>query len=345
MYPLHRYLPNVFGSYRMDIEDEGPKEVIIRKLPDDIEAFKKAAEKSPTGVPVKTKVKPFNSNKVRSREDDLFEMREKAPPPPSYDIHFLQHASQAITEQPPNVRLVDDFTRAEVTSPHVWIKDRPSDWDDTIETHQIYNPGMTNTVKEVVLPREEEIRHPAGRNIQEVSLAGQPVPHPLQIPMRLPATNNMTNTIKPDPRHDIARERKKLVEERMQMRESASKKRRSKARKLMNLVTNRARVASIMNSNTKEEVVPTRTSGILSGRRGFVPPAEEYDERVLNEKYINSKRVREQSTITPQKQVSFKEPMAKDWSPFNDQKVVNKILVDRLSDTMHYAWQNPPQTA
>ena len=71
--------------------------MIIRKLPDDIEAFKKAAEKSPTGVPVKKKVKPFNSNKVRSTEDDLFEMRERDPPPPSYDIHFLQHASQAIT--------------------------------------------------------------------------------------------------------------------------------------------------------------------------------------------------------------------------------------------------------
>lgn len=74
------------------------------------------------------------------------------------------------------------------------------------------------------------------------------------------------------------------------MRENASRKRRSKAKKLMNLVSSRARVASIMNSDTKEDPVPTRTSGILSGRRGFVPPPQEYHERVLNEKYINSRR-------------------------------------------------------
>lgn len=54
---------------------------------------------------------------------------------------------------------------------------------------------MTNTVKDPVLPAEEEIRHPAGRNIHEVTLAGQKEPHPLQIPLRLPATNNMTNEV------------------------------------------------------------------------------------------------------------------------------------------------------
>lgn len=43
-----------------------------------------------------------------------------------------------VPEQPPNVRLVDEVTRAEVTTPHAWIKDRPIDWDDTIHIHKIY---------------------------------------------------------------------------------------------------------------------------------------------------------------------------------------------------------------
>nr|XP_018673418.2 uncharacterized protein LOC104265515 [Ciona intestinalis] len=325
MYPIHKYLPTSFGTYLMHIEN-GPKRVTVSSVPTDVTQFKSLVRAK--------QAKDYNrtsqnntGRKVGQGDNKKAPARGAIDLQPSYNMRYLQHTGQTITEPPSDIVIVDKIT------PAAWMQNRPKPWKDIVKIHETENPLLTSTV--IRPPRSPKTKHPDYPAGKKLLRRGQYVPQAIPYEPSYPKeVLKPAGHIKTAMLPHLTKQIPSINKERHQLREAAARKRRRRADKIMNLVSKRAQHSTLNSWDIAVDDVTTKAgTKTATYLKGELPVPIKSEQKL----YTHSDKMKVPSNTTIHTEPESY-PKLRNIDPREDQVIINKQVLERLGDTMPYIW-------
>ncbi|CAK8685241.1 unnamed protein product [Clavelina lepadiformis] len=314
MYPLHKYQPTPFGKYFLYLDNK----------------FERKSVRSLSSSDIK---------EAKTERDKDASKHQKQPVPRPYDIRYLKHSGQTVTEPPSNVIIFDDVTGVEgsdLTLSTTWIKERPHHWNQVLKTYEIENPKLTSSLskryrsktedlsskKEMETKLRESLKVDRLLRKPTFSLTTAPVKYskePIKTAMnalQLPKINA------DDGRNELSKARLEAIH-----------KRRRRAQKIMNLVSKRAQIASLNEQHTQKLVQTPNFKHLQPFQQTSINTVktQQRDEPAVDLKRESWKSFNHYPKV--------REPNIQDWNPKEEQKALNYEVLGRIAATVPYKWQ------